>query len=261
MSMTNLEKKLYTYGEGMKKVSPSKRNQNILNIMKLEQKSNLKNSYFSFLAAQMKMLSKYCVFWQIIWLVGVYLLFYHGESFTLLCHSQLVLISILPPLVVFLSVSDVLRLFQQSMLEIECTTKYRIEDVVLIRFLAVMGMNCIVVLIGLLGIRRTVTTDMLALLLYGFTPMAVANTLLLLCMRFQAVEDLRITSSAIYVLILVLCMCGDSYKQIGIYENEYQVIWEGVLLLSIVVGLIAMIQLRKDLKRNGVSFKANYQKV
>lgn len=189
--------------------------------------SRTRGKRWNFVLEQIGYLGRYCLVWQAAWVALFWYLMHHGIPYMGIGESEnevLVLISLLPPMLALLMVEAVTRVYQRSMLEIEYTTKYSLQSVVLVRMLALGGFHAVILAAVILGIRAGADSDIGTLLVYGFTPMILVTGILLKLMRCCQGETLRSAGIGVYALTAVLVFAGNT-KYFRWYQPDYFGTW------------------------------------
>lgn len=153
-----------------------------------------RGSLWDFVWEQIGYLGRYCLFWQAVWAVFFLCLLRSGIP------SLLLSVSLLPPLLVLLTVEEVTKVYQRSMLEIEYATKYSLRSVVLLRMLVLCGIHSVLVFVCILCLREDASPGLARLLVYGFTPMLLMTWGLLKLMQYCQGDLLRKGAVGMYVL-------------------------------------------------------------
>lgn len=254
---TDLKRKLYQYGKESRRMTAPGQNTNMLRLMEHAKKYESHNGVFDFVLTNIGMTGKCCIVWQALWL-GAFLLAETSGQITRFGFE--VLLSILPPLLVVLTADNISRIYNRSMLEIECTTKYSVIQIVMLRMSILTFSNYFVVFTGILIIHSGVNAQLTELLLYGFTPMILSEAILLELMRLIKGEELKTAGFVLYAVI-----AGASFvmkRQIwNVYFTEGIRIWMLILVCGIVWTVVGFIRLGKDLSNYGIGYKAYYKEL
>ena len=204
-----------------------KKEENIRALLQIAPMLRTRGKRWNFVLEQIGYLGRYCLVWQAAWVALFWYLMHHGIPHMGIVESEnevLVLISLLPPMLALLMVEAVTRVYQCSMLEIEYSTKYSLQSVVLVRMLALGGFHAVILAAVILGIRAGADSDIGTLLVYGFTPMILVTGILLKLMRCCQGETLRSAGIGVYVLTAVLVFAGNT-KYFRWYQSDYFGMW------------------------------------
>lgn len=192
-------------------------------------------SFWEFLLAQLRFLNRMVFLGQALWL-GLFLwAVWMGEG-VFWENGILCILSMAPPLLLLLSVDEMARVYNRSMLEIECTTKYSLKEVVLSRLLISGTTNGAILLAGILLAGSHSGVALLETLVYSLTPLVLMICLLLLLMKRWKGEQLKYVSVCCYVFLVLMILVGRS-RPWNIYRENFLGIWL-LLLLGGIVGCI-----------------------
>lgn len=189
------------------------REEKIRALLQIEPMPRTRGRRWQFVLEQIGYLGRYCLVWQVLWMVLFWYVMHHGILFPGAGESEnqvLVLISLLPPLLALLTVEPVTRVCQRSMLEIEYTTKYSLQSVVLVRMLALGVFHAVILTAVIFGIHTGADSDIGTLLVYGFTPMILVSGILMKLMQCCQGEALRSAGIGVYALTTVLVIAGNT---------------------------------------------------
>lgn len=192
-------------------------------------------SFWEFLLAQLRFLNRVVILGQLLWL-GLFLwaVWMGEESFWE--NGILCILSMAPPLLLLLAVDEMARVYNRSMLEIECTTKYSLKEVVLSRLLILGTVNGVILLAGILLAGSHSGLALLETLVYSLTPLVLMICLLLLLMKHWKGEQLKYVSVCCYVFLVLAILVGGS-RPWSIYRENFLGIWL-LLLLGGATGCI-----------------------
>lgn len=252
-----LEKALYRYGRESRKIVCERREENVLKLMELEQKRSLKNPLADFVSASLGMPGQYCVVWQALWFAVFCLL---GRSGSFAKEEPEIFVSVLLPLLIVFTIEDISRIYHQSLLELESTTKYPVVRIVMFRMSVLTFLDYVLALAGLLFIRPGLGGNMEELLLYGLTPMLLSEAALWRLMRYFKGEELKAAGFAVYGMTAVLAVAG-RYSSWQFYGGEGLPVWKLACLAGVVWGIAEYCQLGKDLKRYGTGHRSCHEKI
>lgn len=227
--------RLRRYAASCREICPEEKEKKIGELLEYLEKEYLqaeppertRGSLWDFVWEQIGYLGRYCLFWQAAWAIlffwllrsGIPGVFEEGNG-----NEILLLFSLLPPLLVLLTVEEITKVYQRSMLEIEYATKYSLGSVVLVRMgLLCMAHSCMLA-ICILCIHSGRASSALPFFVYGFTPMIVMTGILLKLMQHCQGETLRWSAVFVYILTVVAVIGWKPYFA-GLYEPEYLRTW------------------------------------
>lgn len=190
-----------------------KKEENIKALLQIAPVPQKRGRWWNFVLEQIGYMGRYCLVWQAAWVALFWYLMHHGIPYMGIGESEnevLVLISLLPPILALLMVEAVTKVYQRSMLEIEYTTKYSLQSVVLVRMLALGVFHAVLLAAVILSIRAGTDSDIGTLLVYGFTPMILVTGILLKLMQCCQGETLRSAGIGVYALIAALVLAGNT---------------------------------------------------
>lgn len=200
---------------------------NIKALLQIAPVPRKRGRWWNFVLEQIGYMGRYCLVWQAAWVALFWYLMHHGIPYMGIGESEnevLVLISLPPPILALLMVEAVAKVYQRSMLEIEYTTKYSLQSVVLVRMLSLCVFHAMILATVILGIRAGTDSDTGTLLVYGFTPMIVVTGILLKLMQCCQGEMLRGVGIGVYALTAVLVFAGNT-KYFRWYQPVYFRTW------------------------------------
>lgn len=206
---------------------------------------------WNFVLEQVGYLGRYCLVWQALWAAFFVYFMHHGIPYMGIENSRnevLVLVSLLPPLLVLLTVEEITKVYQRSMLEIEYATRYSLQNVVLVRMLVLSVSHAIILAAAIAGVHAGVDSDIGTLLVYGFTPMILVTGILMKLMQFCHGEQLRSAGIGVCVLTVVSAITGNT-KYIGWYQPVYFKVWCVVFAFGILFVIWQFCCLRRKLVR------------
>lgn len=267
MGQWDIKRRLKRYAAACEKVAPEEKEYRIREILQagIEQKNmsdgairqtagpvpirRTRGSLLDFIVEQIGYLGRYCLFWQAVWIAvfyymvrcGVLHLFERDNE-----NAVLTAISILPPLLVLLTVEEVTKVYQRSMLEIEYATKYSLRSVVMIRMLVLCVVHSLILMICIARLSSDAGAEMGRLLVYGFTPMTIVAALLFKIMQYWQGELLRVSVTGLYVVAAGLIIAGNA-GYFNWYHPAYFKVWCIVCAIGIVYGVRQLICLNRKL--------------
>lgn len=223
----------------MPEISSEKKEENIIKLLALEVPSKKYGNLWDFIIEQITFINGFIIIAQLLWGILFVLAFQNKEmrGFT---NSELFLFSMSPPILLILVVEEIARVYNRSMLEIECTTKYSIKKLILLRMLVVSIGNILVLVITMPMIipylNETLKLGLGSLLLYGLTPLVLMTWMILIQMEKRKGEQLLYRTVTCYVILLSIGLLGGK-ESINIYRMEFQGIW----LCTLVTGALACV--------------------
>lgn len=226
-----------------------KKERQIRALMQIALPPRTRGNSWDFALDQIGYLGRYCLVWQVLWVLLFWYLIHHGIPYLGAGEREneiLILVSLLPPLLTLLTVEEVTKVYQRSMLEIEYTTKYSLQSVVLVRMLAMSVFHAGIVAIVIFGIHAEADSEIGTLLVYGFTPMILVTGILTKCMQCCHGEQLRSAGIGVYALTVVLVVAGNT-KYCGWYQPAYRKAWCAVCGAGIIFAVWQFGCLRRKL--------------
>lgn len=239
MKQKEIKKKLKRYKALSRSVWPEEKEKRIKELLLLKPALRTRGSWRDFIFEQAGYLERYCLIWQILWmLLFVFLTRYGGlqiqeeESE----EGMLVLFSLLPSLLVLLTVEEITKVYQKTMLEIEYATKYSLQSVVMIRMAVLCIFNFLILTVSVFWGNAFTAFQVSKLIVYSFTPMILMMGILLKLMQYFQGEVLRNAVVGGYVLMAALAVFN-YLKRLGWYRPECFGIWCMVCAAGAVFGL------------------------
>lgn len=242
-----LEKRLKDYGVFVRGMEPMKRDSQIRAIMQKQTPDSLGGSRWDFIRFQIGFMEKYCLIPQCIWFILFYVCM-KEESIRYLCGRAEVMLSVLPPVLVMLTIEEVSRFYHKSMLEIEYTTKYSLTHIIMTRMLFFSILNAIIILGGILLVRTDLEAELLQIIVYGFTPMILASAALLYGMQFVSGDYLRVLGAAVYIFVVLFCFFGGVNSN-NIYHENFFYLWECAFGIGSVFCIYEFVKLAGKLNK------------
>ena len=239
MKKREIEKQLYNIARQKVTLEEEKKEKNIQQMLDIGITIQKNGTLTDFICSQINFLNKTIVFWQILWIVSFLYLLKNKELF-FINNEMLCFVSMAPPLLLLLTIEEISKTYQRSMLEIEYATKYSLKRVVMVRLLILSVTNGIVLLVGVLVAKNQLQITLADLLLYGMTPLICMANILLMLMKKWMGEQLKYAAFGVYVIFGLIIAIG-RIKYFNIYTSEYKVIWM-LLLVCGVVGVVYQIR-------------------
>ena len=249
MEQKEIEKRLKQYGADSSRILPEEKERRINELLQIEFKPRTRGSMWSFILEQVGYLERYCLIWQVLWIAlfgyimryGIPQLAWEGSG-----TETLVTISLLPPILVVLTVEEITKVYQKTMLEIEYATKYSLQSVVMVRMSALCMLHFLILAIGIIFQHEHLGTDIGKLLIYGFTPMIIMTGGLLKIMQHCQGEQLRNATVGMYVLTVIIAVLGNMERS-GWYQPMYFRIWCLACAAGILFGIWQFVLLNNKL--------------
>lgn len=250
MKQKGIRKKLKEYEVLSRSICPEEKESRIEKLLLMEPTLYTRGSLWDFILEQAGYLERYCLIWQILWMLLFLVLIQLGgmqlqekES----GEGALVLFSLLPSLLVLLTVEEITKVYQKTMLEIEYATKYSLKSVVMIRMAVLCIFNFLILTIGVFGGSAFAAFNVSKLLVYGFTPMILLMGIMLKLMQYCQGEMLR--NAVIWGYVLMAALAVFNYmKQLGWYQPESFRIWCIVCIAGVVFVLRQFVLLNRKLE-------------
>ncbi len=162
MTQREIEKRLKRYAVECEKIMPQEKEHRIELLLQLELPPCTRGTIRDFIMEQIGFLGKYCLFWQAAWLALFCYLVRYGMPYYFRIEDGsriLVVVSLLPPLLVLLTVEEITKVYQRSMLEIEYATKYSQRNVVVVRMLVLCVFHFMLVAAAIIGLHINMESD------------------------------------------------------------------------------------------------------
>ena len=181
----------------------------------------------SFIWEQVGYLERYCLLWQALWLAVFLLVMKFGigqYDWAGQAEGVLAVLSLLTPILVLITARAAAKVYQKTMLEIEYTTKYSLQSVVMLRMLTLCLIHSLILAAGIFFQRVQFQAELGKVFVYGFTPMIIMTGILLLMMQYWSGELLYGGATGGYVLMAALIFWGCT-KQFGWYRPVWFKTW------------------------------------
>ncbi|MDE7273569.1 MAG: hypothetical protein K2N95_11000 [Lachnospiraceae bacterium] len=204
-----------------------KKEERIKALMQISPLPRTRGKRWNFVLEQIGYLGRYCLVWQVVWGGLFWYLMRHGIPYISAQESEngiLMLISLLPPLLALITVEEITKVYQRSMLEIEYATKYSLQNVVLVRMMVLSEFHCILLAVMLVSIRAKLDSGIGTLFVYGFTPMILMTGILMKLMQHCHGERLRSAGIGVYVLMAMFTIAGNT-KYFCWFHSDYFMVW------------------------------------
>lgn len=262
MKHRKVKGELKAYSLTVKSIKCGRRDENILELMEMENEKKRTIRFPEFALGQIGMMGKYCLIWYVAWLT-VFVWCMTGRGFEILGNRQeKILLSILPPLLLMLTAGDISRVFYKSMPELEKTTKYSLEQIVMLRLLTISISHGLLVFVGILITGKYVSLDLMELLIYGYTPMILATAFLLGLIRYLKGENLRFAGAAIVVgVVFFFAFVGRGLPMGTEFVARLFPVWKFAAAEGVIICVLEMYILRKEFLNDGVGNKQYFEKI
>lgn len=242
-----IERQLQIIAKEKIRLEEEKKQENIQRIVEMELPVSKTGTIKDFICSQISFLNKTVLLWQAVWMIVFFYLLEKGELFHVE-YEMLCLVSMAPPLLLLLTVEEVTRVYQRSMLEIEYATKYSLKKVVMIRLLILSVANGFVLLVGVFVAKNQLQLTLIDVILYGMTPLIWMACVILLLMKKWMGEQLTYAAVGCYGIFCFVLAVG-RIKRFSIYAEGYREVWM-LLLVCGVIGLVYQVRgLQKHLNR------------
>ena len=242
-----IERQLHRAAKQKVTLEEDKKQENIRRIVEMDLPVSKNGTIKDFFKSQICFLNKTVVFWQILWIICFSYLLKNRELFPV-NHEVLSLVSMIPPLLLLLTVEEITRVYQRSMLEIEYATKYSLKKVVMVRLLILSVMNGLVLLFGAFVAKKELQITLIDIILYGMTPMIWMTSFILLFMKKWMGEQLKYASISCYVICFLMLMIGGR-KRVSIYAEVYRNVWVLLLVIGVVALVYQVMKLHRHLSK------------
>lgn len=248
MTQKEMEKKLRRYALTCRKIPKDAKEANIQKLLQLKPILRTRGTLWDFVLEQIGYLGRYCLLWQLLWLalfcylMGQNILPLGGKS----GNEIFVLLSLLPPVLVLLTVGEITKVYQRSMLEIEQVTRYSLESVVIIRMLILCIFHSLILFFAILYLQDRADSHLEKLFIYGFTPMILMTGILLWLMKNFQGEQLKAWALSLYGIILAFALLENT-KHIDLYGPAYFHIWCLLFWAGTLFEICQFTALRKNL--------------
>lgn len=180
-----------------------------------------------FLLSQLGFINKTVISWQSVWLLLFVYAMWNGELLHL-SNELLYILSMAPPVLLLVTVEEISRVYNRSMLEIEYATKYSLRKVVMGRMLLLNGCNGILLVIGIVYAGRRIGLILLHALTYSLTPFMLMMLLLLIMMKKWKGRQLLYGGISIYAALAAVIFWGRT-EPLNIYNPDYLKLWIAML--------------------------------
>ncbi len=269
MEQKEIKRRLRQYAAACKAIAPMEKEVGIQRLLQIEireskerkgslQKTDLdavsvlctRGTLWTFILEQIGYLGRYCLFWQALWVIFFCYMMRGGMAQFIGAakgNEILVAISILPPLLVLLTVEEVTKIYQRSMLEIEYATKYSLRNAVMIRMSALCVMHFLMLMVCVVCIHSRLESNIGKLLVYGLTPMILVTGILLKLMQYYQGDLLRSAAVGVYLLTAALAIAGNT-EYFGWYQPVYFKVWCMACIAGIAFGVRQFMSLNKKLE-------------
>lgn len=249
MRKREIEKRLRLYAAACQQITPREKETHIKELLQIVPMPRTRGTLWNFIWEQIGYLGRYCLIWQALWIAlfgfliqqGAPRFFRMGRG-----NETLVMISLLPPILVLLTVEEITKVYQRSMLEIEYATKYSLQGVVMTRMSVLCVVHSLILSVCILVFGARLDSGIGRLLVYGFTPMILVTGGLLKLMQHCQGELLRNAAVAVYAVAAIFAVIGNS-GYFDCYRPDYFGIWCIVCIVGIALGIWQFVCLNKKL--------------
>lgn len=206
-----------------------------------------RGSFGGFILTQVYFMDRMVLFWQGLWLISFFFLTGEGGNF-LFTDRVLCILSMAPPLLLLLTVEEVSRVYNKSLLEIEYATKYSLKKAVMVRMLLLSLPNGVFLAVGIFYAKGRIGLALSEALAYGLTPLLMMTCLLLLFMQRWSGEKLKYAGLAVYVFLSAFLLAGQGSRW-NIYSENLLGIWLMILACSAAAAVCEWRNLMRRLER------------
>ena len=141
--------------------------------------------------------------------------------------------ALLSPLLIIISIGEIARIYNKSMLEIEYATRYSLEKVIMTRLSILGAADCLLLFLLVLFIKSNFAVSGIRLLLYGFVPFLWMSVCCLKSMEY--LNGSRWMYFCLGLAALSILFLGSGRLPfLALFEERFRVIWEaaGVVLAA-----------------------------
>ena len=261
MQHKKLRRILKRYGRRVRAVQGKHRDENILKLMEMEKGRQEFVKFPAFARGQIGMIGKYSLLWYVIWLV-LFVWGLNGDGMNVLGgHRNEILLSVMPPFLLLLTAQDISRLFSDSMVELEKTTKFTPEHVVMVHFLSMSATHVLLLLMGIVLVENSLASGFMEILLYGYTPLILTTAVFLEITRRLRGDNLRLAGVTVVAgVICLLVFMGTKgvtlFRTVDIYSPDMLTVWKAALAVGTVFCVLEILWvLRKEWAAYGIGNK------
>lgn len=263
MRRQGVRKILKDYARKTKTVQSGHREENLLRLMELERGQQGFMKFPAFVRGQIGMIGKYSLLWYGLWLM-LFVLGLRGDGMQFLGgHRNEILLSVMPPFLLLFTAQDISRVFSDSMVELEKTTKFTPEHVVMVHFFSMSVTHALLLLVGIVLSGSARSSGFAELLLYGYTPLTLTTAIFLEMTRHLRGENLRLAAlavvSGIILLPILTGMCMHTpFPMVDIYSPDMLRMWKAALTVGTGLCLLEIMGLlRKEWLIYGIGNKGH----
>ena len=190
-------------------------------------------TFKEFLLSQLGFINKVVFFWQVVWALLFFYAVRNWEIFHI-ANGNLCILSMAPPLLLMLTIDDVSRIYNRSMLEIEYATKYSLKKTVMARMFILSVTNGAILVIGMIYAKEQTGLKGLEILIYGLTPLILMTSLLLMFMKRWSGEQLKYAGATIYIIFAFVVLAARS-DNMNIYRKDLLWAWMTLSVFGMIV--------------------------
>jgi hypothetical protein len=199
-----------------------------------------------FLLSQIGFIRKRTWILQIIILVGLCFIFYKLRSEALLDFRTFSLMSILAPLLVLISINEISRIYNKSMLEIEFSTKNSLKKVLASRMIILGMVDCIALIIMMMFVGASIDISVLRVIMYTLVPFNLVCTGFMVIMKYLKGRELSYACVG-YSGGLISIVLLAKFNHLGIYAQDFISVWIFVYVATTMALFIEIKSLWKRL--------------
>lgn len=201
-----------------------------------------------FILSQIGFIRKRTWIFQIIILGLLCLGFYNIGTENSVNFRTFSLMSILAPLLLIISVDEISRIYNKSMLEIEFSTKNSLKKILVTRMLILGITDCIALIIMMIFVGHMMNISILRIIIYTLVPFNLVCIGCMELMKYFKGKELNyacVIYSAVLMAIFLLARLSD----LGIYAQNFISSW---ILLYVITIVIFALEIKKMWNRLGL---------
>lgn len=236
MAQKEIEKRLRQYAAACRRNLPEGKEAAIERLMRVKPLPRTRGTLWNFVWEQIGYLGRYCLLWQAVWLTLFCFLMRHGIPGVWRENNEgamLAAVSLFPPILVLLTVEEITKIYQRSMLEIEYATRYSLKYVITVRMLILCMFHSAILAAAIICLHDGAAFELGMLLVCGFTPMIVMTGILMKLMQHFQGEQLRAAGIVLYVMAVAVAIVGNTE-----YFNWYQPLYFRIWCMACAVGIV-----------------------
>ncbi len=213
------------------KLEEEKKEEQIGKLLFKQVPAKTRGSFSAFIWSQIGFMDKKVLLGQGLWILFFLYMMWSGNVIHI-ANETLYVLSMAPPILLLLTVEEIAKIYNKSMIEIEYATKYSIRRLVLVRLLLLSLVNGVLLLCGLVFVKRQIQLELIEILVYGLTPLTIMTLMSLKLMEKWKGEQLKYMSITLYAILSFIVLLGGN-EYINIYTQEAFCLWVITLLFGI----------------------------